>query len=475
MRSRAWSVALSVLCVGPALVVTDGDAVASIAGATSYAPQQGPVIAGSRLLYVPSRRYLGPDAATIRSARDGRIETIARLNGQRQRSDGRPFTDRSVMALVAAGPTGATAVVRTLFSFAQGRSGETGQVLDQTWAAGPDGRFTAVSPACELRRVSFPAMGGSLAVSNGSSCGALELFDVVSGARRILPPAAESAVELSGPYVAWLDRAGAPVEGELGFAVVADEQGTEVTRVPITFLNDYQRPTLDADGTLAVFGRLDPANLNTKAIAIARPGSPALSTVRTPAGWEVRGARLARGRLAMLLERPGARGTGEVVLTDVNGGHPRTVLRGVAAYGQDGFAFDGAEVAAVVSRCDRVQLVRVAVDASATQPLGNNGCPLALEQRPRWTDTGLRIAVSCRGLAGNCGVSRLEARLGGPHGALLGTMRPDRLPFVVPVRRSLRKSASHRTTKIYLRATLGDAAGTTRPRTRTIEVPPQHR
>jgi hypothetical protein len=278
--------------------------VASVAGTISYAPQQGPVVAGSRLLYVPSRLYFGPDAATIQSARDGRIETVAQLNGQRQRSDGRPFTDRSVSALVAAGPTGATAVVRTLFSFAQGRSGETGQVLDQTWAAGPDGKFAAVSPPCELPRVSFPAMDGSLAVSNGLSCGSVELLDVVSGARRVLPPAAGSAIELAGPYIAWLDRAGSPVEGELGFAVVADEQGTEVTRVPITFLNDYQRLTLDTDGTLAVFGRLDPANLNTRAIAIARPGAPALSTVRTPAGWEVRGARLAGGRLAVLLSDP---------------------------------------------------------------------------------------------------------------------------------------------------------------------------
>jgi hypothetical protein len=463
---------LTALCVGAALVAAGGDAVASVAGTISYAPQQGPVIAGTRLLYVPSG-LSGPDAVTIQAAQDGRTSTIARLRGQRQRSDGKPFTDRGVSALIAADPASMTAIVRTSFSFAQGRSGEAGQVLDQTWAAGPDGKFAAISPACVLPRVAFPAIGGSLAVSNGSSCGALEVVDVVSGARRVLPPAAESAVEIAGPYIAWLDRAGSPVEGEPGFAVVTDQQGADVTRVPITFLNGAQRLTLDADGTLAVFGRLNPANLDTEAVAIARPGAPTPSTIRTPAGWNVRGAHLARGRLAMLLERSGARGTGEVVLTDVDGSHPRTILRGIAAYGQDGFAFDGAEVAAVVSRCDGVQLVRVAVVASATRPLGDNRCRLALERRPRWTTDGLRIAVSCRGLDKNCGVSRLEARLGGPHGTLLGTVRPDSMHFAVAVRRVLREGTSHRTTKVYLRATLEDGAGTTRPRSTTIAVPPQ--
>jgi hypothetical protein len=101
---------------------------------------------------------LGPDAATIRAAQDGRTETIARLDGLRQRSDGGSYTHRGVLASVAAGPAGATAVVKTLFSLAQGRSGDTGQVLDQTWLAGADGKFAAVSPACERPRVTFPAI-----------------------------------------------------------------------------------------------------------------------------------------------------------------------------------------------------------------------------------------------------------------------------------------------------------------------------
>jgi hypothetical protein len=314
-----------------------------------------------------------------------------------------------------------------------------------------------------------------VAVTIGSSCGAAELLDVVSGVRRVLPLAAESAVELTGPYIAWLDRANPlPVEGEPGFAVVADAQGTELTRVPVAFLSGNVRPTLDTDGTLAVFGRLNPSDLNIDLVAIARLGAPVLSTIRPPAGWKVRGARLAQGRLAMLLERPNARGTGEVVLTDADGGHPRTVLRGVAAYGQDGFAFDGAEVAAVVSRCDGAQLVRVATDAHATRPLGDNGCRLVLERRLRWEDNGLRVSVSCRGLVKVCGVERLEARLGGPHGRLMGTIRQRTLSFVIPIKQALRKVASRRRTTVYLRATLGDGAGITRPRSTTTEVLPRH-
>jgi hypothetical protein len=81
--------------------------------------------------------------------------------------------------------------------------------------------------------------------------------------------------------------------------------------------------------------------------------------------------------------------------------------------------------------------------------------------------------VSCRGL-GDCQATRVTARLGGPHGPLLGRASSDRSATVsLPVKRALRRQLAGRTTKIWLQAQLADGAGTTRPRTATVEVPPR--
>jgi hypothetical protein len=95
-------------------------------------------------------------------------------------------------------------------------------------------------------------------------------------------------------------------------------------------------------------------------------------------------------------------------------------------------------------------------------------------RRPRWSWTNLLIALSCRGL-GDCQAAHVTARLGGPHGVLLGRTSSDRSATVaLPVKRALRRRVAGRTMKIWLQAQLSDAAGTTRSRTTTVTVPPRH-
>ncbi|WP_035125727.1 hypothetical protein [Conexibacter woesei] len=456
-------------------VVTSAAARAVVVGTVPYAPAQGPVLGGSRLVYVPSRQS-GAGPVRIEAAAGAHSTVLARLSGEPARTDGASFTGRGVLAAVAATPTTLVATVTTVFDLGGGRSGDTGQHLSRTWAGRLGGPLAAVSAACVFPRdLPYPSADGDQVATEGMGCGPLEVLDVASQTRRALPPTAVSPVVVAGSLTAWLEPTGAPDGAGPGAAVVADATGRELLRVPVALVNGDVRLTLDPDGTLALFGHVDPNSPNAVAVVVATAAQPVPRVLPIPAGSTLSGARLAHGRVATLVVPRGANAVtgGEVLVTDTAGTRAHTVLRGVGAYGQDRFAFDGQNVAAIANRCDKALLVRASADGPATDVSNPKSCALILQRRPRWSGANLTIALSCRGLS-DCQAAHVTARLGGPRGALLGRASSDRSASVaLPVKKALRRRIAGKTTKVWLRAQLSDGAGTTRPRTITVPVSPR--
>ena len=436
---------------------------AQIVGTAPYAPAQGPVVAGQRLIYVPSHQPFSGQVR-IEAAAGARGIELARLPGETARTDGQPFTHRGLAVRIAATPKALVATVTTLFDLSNGRSGDTGQQLRRTWAGRLGGPLAAVSAPCASPLgLPYPAADGDWVASEGFGCGPLMVLDLADQTRRALPSIAAANVAIAGGMTAWLE----PTDSHGGDAVVADAAGQELLRVPVASILGDVRLTLDPSGTLALFGHVNPDSPNSVAVAVATPTQPVPRLLPTPKGSTLAGARLAQGRVAMLLVPRGATSLtgGEVVVSDTKGKQAHTVLRGVGAYGQDGFSFDGQNVAAIVNRCDKVLLVRTSASGPIGKPFTSKRCALGLPHRPRWSGTNLAITMSCRGL-GNCRAAHVMARLGGPHGELLGRASSDRSATVsLSVKQALRRGLARKTRRIWLQAQLADAAGTTRPRT----------
>ncbi len=465
MVRPGWTLSAA-LVTAAILLTTASMASAEVVARLPYAPAQGPVIAGPRVLVTVS----GPSAVTIFDAQAGKPALLATLPGEQARTDGGGFDARGVSASIAADAGGLVAAVRTQLTLAGGRSGDPGQSLLRIWAGTWGGDVRPVSGPCqEPNAVAFPGISSTTVTTMAADCSAPTIFDLVSGATRPLTPLAAEAVALSGDLVAWLERGSVQAfEGKPGFAVVADAAtGQERYRVPIRFT--AIRPVLGSDGTLVLVG----PSLAGGAM-VATLARPELRPVHVPAGRVLSGARLAGGRLAILTVPAGtrsrSRNDGEILVEDVDGGGARTVAQGVSDYGQDSFDFDGRRVVALSTTCTAVRIVRMSASAVAPALARQPRCPLAQARRPRWRDDGLSVALSCRGLSVRCTVTRITARVGSAHGRLLGRATERDATTVIPVRSAARHRYQHGVTRVWLQATLDDGTGMT-TRTTTTVVP----
>jgi hypothetical protein len=445
---------------------------ASVDATTGVPPAQGPVIAGDRLAYVPTV-VPGATSVSIRTARARHAHEIARLRALTSPPDGASFTERSLSLHIAASPSALVATATTVFFAGEGLpGGRPTQYVEQTWAGSTRGPLAALSPPCSRTNTGFavglllPGADGTRVASLGAACTPKTVFDLATRTQQALPEAAGfSIIPGPGGRVAWTQPPGAG-EPPSAFAVVvvADASGAELARLPV---GGEPRLTLDASGTLAVFGSLDPSRLQTRIVQVLAPGSTSPRTVRAPAGAQLRGARAASGRLALLVVPKGrdALTGGQVMTTNLDGTNPRTILRGVYAYDQDHFDFNGHDVAAMVSNCDRIELVRGPASANNLSLRRRaSACPLQLARRPQWSPTGLRVSLSPRG-SGLTSVARATARLGGPHGRLLGRTTSAESPFTIRIRDHslLRRLATGGPTRVSIAAQLID--GPTRNRT----------
>jgi hypothetical protein len=327
MGERA-ALVVALLLVAGLWAVRSVAADAAIVGTAPYAPAQGPVLAGQRLVYVPSRQSLaGP--VRIEAAEGRRSTVLASLPGEPARTDGQPFTGRSVIGAITATPTALAATVTTVFDLGKGRSGDTGQQLRRTWAGRLGGPMAAVSAACTFPRdLPLPAADGNQVATEGMDCGALEVLDLGNQARRALPPTAVSPVVIAGSLTAWLEPTNFPAGA--GAAVVADASGSELLRVPVASVGGDVRLSLDPDGTLVLFGQFDPKSPNAVAIGVATPTQSVPRMLPTPKDSTVRGARLAHGRVATLLVSHGANSVtgGEIIVANVDGTQAHTARTG---------------------------------------------------------------------------------------------------------------------------------------------------
>lgn len=465
------------IVVGAVLVVLAGAAAAGGATVEAVAPVpplQGPVIAGDRLAFVPLARP-GATSQAIDAASGRRVRRVAVLHALAAPPDGAPFFDRALAIRIAASPSAIAATATTIFGSGEGLAGgRPTQYVEQTWAGPPAGPLVPVSAPCAqpgtvfAARLLLPGADGSRIAAVGATCGPKTVLDLSTRTRQVLPEAAGySVIPGPGGRVAWAQAPDTTDPPDVfATVVVADASGAELARLPVT---SGPLLTLDAGGTLATFGALDPSQLNARVVKLLAPGATSPQTVRAPAGTQLRGARVAGGQLALLIAPTGGDTLtrGEVVITALDGTQPRTVLRGVNAFDQDHFDFDGHDVAAVVSDCDRVLLIRHPITDRPAGPLGRTHCPLRLARRARWSPTGLRIAISCRD-ATPCSVQSATARLRGPTGPALGHATQQNSTFTIRIRdKRLRRNLTARTrTRIWLKARLTD--GPTRTTTITV-------
>jgi hypothetical protein len=384
--------AICFVVLAAALAAPAGAAVPD--GIPTEEPVAGPVLSGSRALWVvPTRNY----GFELRAARTG--ERPATLFAAAPRPDG------ILTPAIAASPErwilthasgsrgsrfGTRFEARTVLTALDGAPAET---LDEGCglsgvpdtpreAADVDGN-TVVFPRCD---------------ESGRHAAVVRDYSGPSVVEQAIPGARTAGLRIAGRYVAWLDGLHSGAERAADVVVYDRLAGLEAYRLTRAAIGgDVHSLDLQSDGKVA-FSHSAPGGWK---VAWASPAEPRVHALPL-APRERYDVRIANDRIAYMTgDQPGAGvlSLGEVGVSGLDGPARRIGNLAEGSVFTDDVDFDGERIAWWSYRCTDAVIRIAAVDGPAASMAPRSGCALRFERPPRLKSAWVRLSPDCFGFA----------------------------------------------------------------------------